>query len=125
MLIARWSVPTQTARRVMLHSNRKIKELETEGYVVEVQHFRRLYGPAGEMEPFTYVELSDPLEIREALSDGWKLHPSFGATLVDIFDADGNCLAVGTSRCNGTDQFNKTIGRDIALGRALKEANLC
>lgn len=43
-----------------------------------------------------------------------------GATLVSIYDADGNFLANGTSVCSKRDNFTKKLGVTIALGRAYK-----
>lgn len=44
-----------------------------------------------------------------------------GVTICDIFDEEGNCLSTGMAICSPLDNFNKKIGRDISLGRALKE----
>lgn len=56
----------------------------------------------------------------------WHKHelepnPRGGLTIVHILDKDGNMLARGTARCSELDQYNKKIGRSIALGRALKK----
>lgn len=48
--------------------------------------------------------------------------PRGGRTIVRIFDADKNLLAEAEARCNSKlDQYNKRLGREIALGRALKK----
>ncbi len=49
--------------------------------------------------------------------------PSLGACTVCIipYDRDGKtCYVRGVAICNPLDQFNKRVGRDIALGRAIK-----
>ena len=34
---------------------------------------------------------------------------------------DGKCVATGYAMCSAKDVFNKKIGRNIAVGRAIKE----
>lgn len=105
----------------MTNSANKIKELRDKGYKVYVYHSRVLeLEEDGNLLTAT-VELSSPDEVREAREQGWTLLPNAGKTLVDICDEDGNPLATGMAVCGKNDNFNKTIGRDIALGRALKE----
>ena len=103
----------------MLHSNTKIKELEADGFVVNVHHVRKLTNTI-DGEEF-YAMLYHPEEIKAAVSDGWTLSPTNGFTVVDILDKEGNNVATAAAYCNDTDNFSRTIGRDIALGRALKE----
>lgn len=51
-----------------------------------------------------------------------EAHARGGFTEVLVFDRkDGNVLARGESRCNPLDTYNKKLGREIALGRALKQ----
>lgn len=50
--------------------------------------------------------------------------PRGGATFCSVLDADDHVVARGSAFCNAKDNFNKRIGRDIALGRALKKAGL-
>ena len=47
--------------------------------------------------------------------------PRGGLTEARIFDEHGNLVATGSAVCSPKDQFNKRIGRMIALGRALQK----
>lgn len=47
--------------------------------------------------------------------------PRGGSTAAYIYDKDGKLLAEGFSFCSDEDNFNYKLGRDIAIGRALKE----
>jgi hypothetical protein len=49
--------------------------------------------------------------------------PRGGCTYAELYDADDRLLAAATAVCSDQDQFNRRIGRDIALGRALKNLN--
>ena len=40
--------------------------------------------------------------------------------LIPVPACDGNAIVRGVSFCSPRDQFNKRLGRDIALGRAIK-----
>lgn len=44
------------------------------------------------------------------------------STSVYIFDGD-HCIATGSADCSPKDNFNRKMGRAIALGRAWKELN--
>jgi hypothetical protein len=44
-----------------------------------------------------------------------------GVTFCHIENEDNAEVAIGVASCNVKDQFNKKIGRDISLGRALKQ----
>lgn len=47
-----------------------------------------------------------------------------GTTRVELFDPDGEFpLAEGVARCSPRDNYNKRLGRTIALGRAIKMLN--
>lgn len=59
--------------------------------------------------------------VREGEDD--ELLPWGGRTTVEIF-ADEKAvepLAVGVAECSEFDNYNRKIGRNIALGRALKQ----
>lgn len=49
--------------------------------------------------------------------------PFGGATICRILDENRVVVAVGEAYCSEEDQYVKKIGRDISLGRALKEYN--
>ena len=48
------------------------------------------------------------------------ISPKGGRTIARILDAEGTELALGEAVCRPDEQFNKKIGRMVALGRALK-----
>lgn len=53
--------------------------------------------------------------------------PKGGTTICRLIrqyvGADDEVVAVGEAQCSDEDQYVKKIGRDISLGRALKELN--
>jgi hypothetical protein len=67
-----------------------------EGFTVEFQH-QRYYDQSGQIQA------------------------KGGVTLASIFDSDGVIVAQALAACSPHDNFNKRIGRDISLGRALKK----
>lgn len=75
-----------------------------EGYSVRYRHSRMT--AAGAMIP--------PGDMLLAPS------PKGGETEAKVFDRDGSLAAMGVATCHERDSFNRRIGRDIALGRALK-----
>lgn len=93
----------------------KIEDLKEIGYEVEVTHLRWVHGDEGPLEipiPTAYVE---PHE---------EIIPNGGVTVVDIFDKEGNVLSTGIAHCSIEDNFNKRIGRQLALGRAIYQLDL-
>jgi hypothetical protein len=54
-------------------------------------------------------------------NDQHEPEPKGGATIVDLFDEEGNCVATGTSHCSYEDNYNRSLGANIALGRAEHE----
>jgi hypothetical protein len=48
--------------------------------------------------------------------------PCGGWTQVDILDENDEVVKSGIARCHPEDNYSRSIGRDIALGRALKES---
>ena len=62
----------------------------------------------------TINELVDPRLISTTLN---------GATVCHIENDQREVLATGYSFCSEEDQFNKKLGRQIALGRAIAEFN--
>lgn len=51
---------------------------------------------------------------------GMRFEPRGGATIARILDDNGKLVAEGTAVCSPKDNYNKSIGRQISLGRALK-----
>lgn len=84
-----------------------------EGYKVEYEHHRNILMPQGIFVP-TRFPTKDPV-LKVGL-----VHPHGGRTFARILDANGNLVAVGEAQCSPKDNYNKTIGRQISLGRALK-----
>jgi hypothetical protein len=59
-------------------------------------------------------------ELRKIRGSTGKVSPRGGWTEVRVLLPDGT-LVRGTALCSEKDNFSKKIGRDIALGRALKQ----
>lgn len=99
-----------------------MKRAIPEGAVVKFTHARRVDGDWGvwhrKKEGWGRW---DP----EGTTDGLRTHtsseisPFGGRTTCKITLADG-VEAWGVAECSNRDNYNKKIGRDIALGRALK-----
>lgn len=67
--------------------------------------------------------VQNPMTRGEALQVGIlaKPEPKGGITLVQVEYGDGRTFRA-SARCSKRDNFNRAIGRQIALGRALKIA---
>ena len=101
-------------------AHEKIKELEAQGYRVEVEHERWTNAFAEDVRAVR--EERDSLSFK--FGDDKSISPTGGATYVEIhLDQDGEyparCVAVGQSECSVYDNFNKKLGIQIALGRAI------
>jgi hypothetical protein len=83
-----------------------------EGCKVHITHFRRY-----EETPFYMTRF-------DASFEGFKVLPTGGATEALILDEENNPLAIGLADCSPRDAFNKKIGRDIAVGRAVKQLKI-
>lgn len=81
-----------------------------EGATVKVKHFRRV----GDDPNFLTM-----YDIRES---GLTPSPQGGRTEAVVKTVDGR-EALGVAECSNLDNYNRTIGRLIATGRALKELN--
>ena len=67
-----------------------------------------------------YRHLRDRVETRDGTRE--VLSPHGGTTIALLYRGDAEIpSARGFAFCNETDNFSKRIGRDIALGRALKD----
>lgn len=83
------------ARNGKFKASEKIKELEASGYVVNVDHWRYF-------------------------NDDNKFSPRGGQTNIEIIDGiSDKVVAKGCSICSEEDNYNKKLGLQIALGRAL------
>lgn len=110
-----------------MHVKEKIERLAKEGFTVDVRHGRlgRLH-PAllerasGEEPPMLNVETWTVQELRERF--GWAPHPRGGRTEVSITNTEtGEQVAFHIALCNPIDNYNKKLGVQIALGRALAQ----
>lgn len=95
-----------------------------EGVGVRFSHARRVQGDwALFYRKKEGWDVFDP----EKTSGGSRPHPSAdvlphgGRTTCKLTFPDGTEIW-GVAECSGRDQYNKKIGRDISLGRALKQA---
>lgn len=85
-----------------------------EGARVYVHHLRRYPGHL----PY-YMNRTEAA----VFAPGEKPAAKGGITLVQVEYDDGRTVR-GASRCSNRDNFCKAIGRQIALGRALKSAEV-
>jgi len=73
------------------------------------------------------VKLADGTEVKvrhnRLYDDDTRLSmlPKGGNTVVEVFGGNGQVLATGESKCRPDENYNRRIGREIALGRALKQ----
>lgn len=97
-----------------------VHELRQQGYKVRVGHKRYQYtgiGPAGCSLVFRKdYEVSESVYGMAAIP--WQPLPKGGLTVVEITTPEGETLT-GVAECSVKDQFNRKIGLNIALGRAL------
>lgn len=84
-----------------------------EGAVVRVNHRRRV-AFLEEGEYLTRFEMRERFPVSER-----AILPNGGMTTARIELPDGR-VATGEARCSVRDNYNRKIGRDIAIGRALK-----
>lgn len=82
----------------------KIDLLESQGYKVHLKHLRR------DTQPIKFDEVS-------------PLSP-LGGTTVAIIKQGEDIVAKGVAKCSDQDNYNKKIGANIALGRALRKLRL-
>lgn len=108
---------------------RQLDNLRKQGYFVKVSHWR----VATKDEAEILANLKDTTYQRNLYQRlvmdkvGLRPSPRGGATTVVILkpnenflnDKDGDVVAQGAAICNPIDNFNKKIGLQIALGRAV------
>jgi len=73
--------------------------------------------PAGHYVKYQHNRLN------EFSPDGsWaRFSPTGGTTVARIYNSEDQQVAAGEARCSPSEQFNRRLGRDIALGRALAQ----
>lgn len=82
-----------------------------------------------EFNPPPYDHTPGNVEIRlfptdQLAKQGREPHPCGGKTIARILREDGTVLAEGEARCCPRDSFNRKVGRQISLGRALKKVQI-
>lgn len=87
------------------------------GLTARFTHLRHPVGISGTMKIAWPVLLLSGRELRE---QGYAISPVGGVTVCNIVNEAGESVAGGVAKCCDRDNFNKRIGRDISLGRALK-----
>jgi hypothetical protein len=85
-----------------------VEQLRKDGFKVKVLHSRKYYS-------HILPDLSSDYDL--------KIDPRGGHTKVVLTDPTGRTVE-SIAKCSTQDNYSKKIGRDIALGRALKEINL-
>lgn len=84
--------------------------------------------PEGLRVKYTHLRMTDarpfPVKITEEFAERagrYRILPNGGETVAVLKDTAGGILASGLAKCNPCDNYSKTAGRKIALGRALAE----
>lgn len=88
----------------------QIKELESKGYKVDINHIRVVSELSEAQKKFTKREYS--------------LNSKGGITTAHIYDDFDKEISSGVAYCSMKDNYNKKLGALIALGRAKKAAGL-
>lgn len=98
-----------------------IQSLRKKGYKVRVIHQRRWLRRSDypDSEVFTYTK-------REIIgNDNFEILSKGGKTIIEVTESFDQFLAGRTVRgeaiCSNKETFNRKIGNNIALGRALKQ----
>lgn len=90
-----------------------------DGYSVKFRH-RRLRRYAARKFKFDDTITVDDTVVDNHLVVRTSLNPFGGATQAEVFDESGQLVAIGTAICRPDEHFVKAVGRQVALGRALK-----
>ena len=88
-----------------------LAEAREAGYKVKITHLRWA----------TDGHTTALVEARTARLLGLPVSEKGGSTIVELLDSDGN-RSVGLALCMPTDNFDRSLGVIIALGRARKDA---
>lgn len=107
-----------------MNVQKTLSDLHEAGYKVTVRHGRiqswqlpLLSQRAPGAEPLMVGAVTHPLHAMRGA--GYTPCAKGGKTVVSIFDKADNLVTTGAAFCNPVDPFNKKIGLEIALGRAL------
>lgn len=110
--------------------NVSVAELRAQGYRVFVRHCRfyrfafsigMTVVPVSNDDPVTRSQIN---ELAQQVSSGnqivhFETLSRGGRTEVEVYNGD-ELIGQGIARCSNKDAYNKKIGRDKALGRALR-----
>jgi hypothetical protein len=78
--------------------------------------------PAGYKVEYTHNRLYEHLP--RGMSFVTTLSAKGGSTKAEIFDGAGVLVTTGVAACSIDENYNKKIGRNVSLGRALKSLEL-
>ena len=91
-----------------------IKQLRQQGYKVRVLHFRHLATNYN-------IKITSSKDIKTSYTT--KLSKG-GSTTIELTTPDKSRTVIGKSVCSLGESFNRKLGNNIALGRALKQLKL-
>lgn len=97
-----------------------IKELRQKGYKVRVTRARIENSVLNKKTPQEIRENYNFYLQLENTIEGSYRSPKGGQTLIQLRTPDGREVS-GSSLCSPTDQFNRKLGNEIALKRALEK----
>ena len=91
-----------------------IKQLRQQGYKVRVLYFRHL------------AATSDfPIVSSKQLKTSYTTKLSKGgSTVIEVTTPDKSRTVIGKSVCSINENFNRKLGNNIALGRAIKQLHI-
>ncbi len=85
--------------------------------IVKYRHLRRTRSNIDGTKANDHTE---PRSLHEIRASGWDIFPLGGTTIAEVYQGE-DLIATGQAVCSNKDNYSKKIGRQIALGRALKE----
>ena len=110
-----------------------VQQLRDNGYIVKISHKRRAAAPDFEATmqtgeyPRNIVEAmrkSLPLMTRYQLQESGMVPLTKGGKTIVTLIRDGNVVGRGEATCRNDENFNKKLGRTIAIGRALQNETI-
>ena len=101
--------------------HRRVYVEDTQNLEFFMEHMCERKGNKLDLEEYEKILLS----FSEAEDFGFsRPSPRGGSTEVEVYDEDGNLLGKGSSVCSPCENFSRKLGRQIALGRALKDMEI-
>lgn len=96
-----------------------VSELQKRGLRVHYSH-ERFVGVRGFETKDIIHETFMPVKLaREKYKGELHIEANGGLTTAKIVNENGDLVVVGEARCSRKDAYNKAVGREIALGRAI------